>query len=75
MHDGKNGELDIRISAETETFPADIQSATVNGVPAPISGSIVRGLTFHKGTPLVIEFTIPLEGYYSLEVSAYATQA
>lgn len=75
MHDGKNGELDIRISAETETFPADIQSAAVNGVPASISGSIVRGLTFHKGTPLVIEFTIPLEGYYSLEVSAYATQA
>ena len=75
MRDGKDGDIDIRISAETENFPANIQSATVNGMSVPVSGSVVKGLTFHKGIPLIIEFKMLLEGYYSLEVYAYASQA
>lgn len=75
MQNGINGEITIMISAETENFPANIQSATVNGQTVSSENGTIKGLTFQKGTPLIIEFTMPLEGYYSLEVRAYAAKA
>ncbi len=73
--DGENGTLEIYLSAETQTYEADLKSATViGGAIVNVTGNKIQGLNFHKDEPIRIRVEIDYYDLCAMEVKSYAIE-
>lgn len=71
----ENGRIDLMLSAETQSYEADILSASIIGQPPLlISKNHISGLKFKANTPLRIKVAIDFFDYCSMEVMAYGNK-
>ncbi|WP_238883866.1 hypothetical protein [Clostridium sp. YIM B02551] len=72
---GKDGEILINLSGETQSYEAPIKDATlIGGDKLIIERNKIKNLDFIKGKPLRINVELDYSDYCSMEVSAYANK-
>ena len=73
--DGKDAELVVMYSAETESLPAQIRQAVYAGKILTIKdNNRISGFDFVKGQKMILEVVLDTDTYCSIEVKAYAAE-
>lgn len=70
--DGKDGVLELYLSAETQSYKAPVKSAKVIGGNCELSDNCIKGLEFIKDQQLKIILELDYDEFCSMEVKAYA---
>ena len=73
---GKDGEIEVYLSAETQRYEAPIKSVTLIGDKDSIGfeGHRIKGVTFEKNKELRFSLELDYYDYCSMEVKMYATE-
>lgn len=71
--DGKDGVIEVYLSAETQKYPAPLKSVSIIGGQAEFSENKIKGVVFEKGKELRLSIEIDFHDYCSMEVLMYAT--
>ncbi len=72
--DGKDAELVVMYSAETEPLPALIKQAVYEGKQLTIKDNCISGFNFIKGQKIILDVALDVDSYCSIEVKAYAAE-
>ncbi len=73
--DGKDAELVVMYSAETESLPAQIRQAYCAEKELIVDRNHIRGFDFVKGQKLILDVVLNTDSYCSIEVKAYASES
>ncbi len=67
----KNGYIRINLSAESDSYTADIKSATINGVPVEVKENLILGVNAEKDVRINLVVKIDYSDPCSMEVKIY----
>lgn len=72
---GKEGVLEVYLSAETQNYEAPIIKANlIGGKEVSIEGNKIKGLNFEKGESIRLSVELDFNDYCSVEVKTYAIE-